>query len=221
MYKNLVFTALFLIANASLASKARLVSLQSQYQFLDTEQIFLFPTKLSELDPFLAIEAGQMTPLKVNEAAYAVASSALDQNSTVGVAVGRQSSIFGEQKEFYNQVTTETFSLAQNPVHLLWSSKKDGDSFALKLFHSSFKNKTTQDAENSLALGIGTRIFGYMSLSLDYGLFNRTVLAGNKVLDINHALAGALMFGGGLVAFFKGRGFSGQTNKHRHGSQFY
>ncbi len=214
MFKNLVFTALFLISSASLASKARLVSLQSQYQFLDTEQIFLFPTKLSELNPFITLESGKMTPLKIEEAAYAVGAFSVDQNSTVGLAIGRNSSLLGHQKEFYNQITTETFAPSQNPVHLLWSTKRQGDSFALKLFHSSFKNKVSQDGEDTFALGAGARIFGYMSLSADYGLYSRTVLAGTKILDINHAMSGSLMYEAeGLSLFLKGEAFQArQTN---------
>jgi len=211
VFKNLVFIALFLISCASLASRARLISLQSQYQFLDTEQIFSFPTKLSELKYFVTAESGKTTPLKASEAAYAVGTASVDATTSIGVGIGRQSMLLGKQKDFFNQTTAEAFTLSQNPVHLLWSTKKDGESFALKFFNSSYRNKVTEESENSLTVGAGARIFSYMSLAFDYGLFSRTVLAGNKVLHINHAMSGNLMYeADGLSLFLKAEAFQGR-----------
>ena len=123
----LLFFILFSLSNKSLASRARLLSLQNKNHLLDTELIYIYPTKSSELDPYLSIESGQTTYLNMSQSAFAAGMIRYDK-STLSLTIGRQNELSGNQRSIFNQLTSEFFDLSQNPVSMIWSRKNQGKS---------------------------------------------------------------------------------------------
>lgn len=176
---------LLFISNTSLASRARLLSLQNKNHLLDSELIFSLPTKASELDSFLVLESGQTTSLKSLQAPYA---SGLIQYgpSSFAVGLGRQDDLSSAQREKFNSLTTEFFELSQNPLSLIWSYKNKGSVYALGTFYSEKKDVLNSESESTQVLRGGYRS-GFLTVSAAFQLKSEVVAALNKELSIKNS----------------------------------
>lgn len=174
-----------LISNSGYASRARLESLQNKNHLYDTEMVFSLPTKASEFEPFITIESGQTSYLNFQQGAFASGLLQIDKLSSVVISLGRQNELAGTQRVLFNQLVGETFELSQNPIHLIWSTKNYGQSFAFGLFHSAKNDKLNQDFESTEVISGGYRI-GFLTLAMAVGLVNEAQTTGAaKKININ------------------------------------
>jgi hypothetical protein len=183
---KIVFILFISFSIPSFASRARLLSLQNNNHFLDTETIFEFPTKISELDPFLTIDSGQTVNSNLKDGAFSSGMASIDAKSSVAVSLGRQNNLSSSQRVVFNGLASENFELSQNPIHILWSSKNKGQSWAFGLFHSAKNDKINQQTESTQMIQGGYRT-GFLTLAMAIDLVNEVSAAANKKLSLTNS----------------------------------
>ncbi len=160
---------------------------------IDSEIIFEFPTKISELEPFVSFESGQTAPTKLSDGAYAVGLALIDPKTTMAVSVGRQNQLSDGQRILYNNLNSELFELSQSPIDLMWSHKNNGQIFAVGLFYSNHNDKLNQIGESTQILRAGYRS-GFLTLSGSFELINDVSATANKKLNIYDAASVSVLY---------------------------
>ena len=177
----------------SLASRARLSSLQSQNHFADTENIFYFPSKVSETDPFLQIESGVTNATTLSDGVFASGLVTLNKDVNLAGSVGRQDQFVGRQRILFNSVTAQNFELSQNPIDFLWSYKNKGQIFSLGLFYSNHNDKLNQIGESTQIIQTGYRS-GFLSFALNLPLVNDVTMAGQKKINFSDSVSASVLY---------------------------
>lgn len=174
--------------------------MQNNSHIADTENIFLYPTKISEYDSFVSVESGATTATDLNTGAFAAGlihlnskRLALTSEATVAFSLGRKNDTSDMARKYFNKVTTENFELSQNSAQVLWSYKYNGESFALGLFTSSKKDKINFESESTQAFNFGYRK-GFLTFSATAPLVNEVVTATNKKLNFSDALTASVLY---------------------------
>ncbi len=168
-------------------------ALQNKNHLMDSEIIFDFPTKISEIESFLTIESGLMSPTNLSTGAFAASVIPIDSNTTVSASVGRQNNLAGPERVLLNTLNSENFELSQSPVDLTWAYKNTGQIYAVGLFYSGHNDKLNQATESTQVLRAGYRS-GFFTLSASLGLINDVVTATNKKLNIYDAASISLLY---------------------------
>jgi hypothetical protein len=183
----------FFFFETAFASRARVDALQNKNHVIDTESLFQFPTRVSEINPFLSVESGQTAPANLSQGAFASGLVAVDTKTALAMSLGRQDNMASSQRIFYNQLFTESFDLSQSPINLIWSHKDKGQSFAFGLFYSNYNDKLTEATETTQTILLGYRT-GFLSLSLTMGLLNTVQTAAAKYLNIYDAASFSALY---------------------------
>ena len=187
------FLVILFLTATGLASRARLDALQNKNHLSDTEIIYLFPTKVSELDPFVAIESGTTNTVNTSQGAFASGLVQIDPQTTLAVSAGRQNNLTAAQRLMFNSLNTETFELSQNPVEILWSYKNKGQSYGFGLFYSHQNDKINQNNESTQILQAGYRS-GFLTLSVALPLINQVESVAAKKLNIADSSSVAVLY---------------------------
>ena len=195
-----LFLVLIFCSIESLASRARLSALQNNSHIADTENIFLYPTKMSEYDSFLSVESGATTATDLSSGAFAAGlvhlnnkGMAVFSEATLGFSLGRKNDVSDSARKYFNKITTETFELSQNSAQILWSYKLNGETFGLGIFTSGKNDKVNLTSESTQVLNFGYRK-GFITFSATAPLVNEVVTSTNKKLNFSDALTASVLY---------------------------
>ncbi len=176
-----------------MASRARLEALQNKNHLIDSEIIFSYPTKISELEPYLTIESGQTTALNFKQTTFATGLAHIDTQSSIAVSLGRQNDLSSAQRYLFNQITSEFFEFSQNPIQLMWSNKNKGQSYALGLYYSHHHDNLNQAYESTQVLHGGYRA-GFLSVAMAVQLVNEVQDTSAKKLNLNDSASMSVLY---------------------------
>jgi len=176
------FFIILYVTSSSLASRARLDALQNKNHFLDSEIIFLYPTKVSELDPFVTIESGQTAATNISTEAFTAGLFHINAESSVAIAMGRKNDVSDTERILFNVLNSESFELSQNPIQAMWSYKNKGQIFSIGFFYSHHNDKLNQISESTQVLQGGYRS-GFLTVSVTVPLLNQVEMGFAKKIN--------------------------------------
>ena len=170
--KKLFAAVLILTSLNALATKARYKALNSSFHLVDTQSEFSSPYHLFSLKDFYSVESGLTAATSADNGAEALAKFSINDDSKMLIAVGHKDEAIQNQRKFMNAAAATAFSPQQNPVEVIYAVKADGVIWAGGVFFSKYKDKVTDNSEDSTGLRLAAS-HGDFKWKVNLGLVNK------------------------------------------------
>lgn len=204
-FKFLFIFLAFVLSQHARASQARINALQSNH-LLDTEFIYLFPTKLLELPDYIIFQSGSTLDSNYYKRPYVALKNTHveDQADQTAIAftLGRQSDLVDGARQKTNTVMTSAFERTSNPIEITYAVRNLGTSYSLGFFYAAQNDKLHRTGNQASTMNLGVRMDDF-TFSTTIGLYNYVDdFATNSHLSINQSFMGALVYEMDDIHFF-------------------
>lgn len=185
--KLLTLLSLLFSFSAAQASRALIKNYQSFYQSDSLTSYLLIPTLMDIGKDQILIESGATMATSVTNGAAFVGQIALKENWLALVSLGEQNDLVGSARVRFNSENSKTYRLMQNPLNLFVAHKFWGQSVAVGVSRSEFKDKLTTDLEKAFVTTVGYR-FGLFHLDFHWATVDQVKTAVGDELNIEQPL---------------------------------
>lgn len=188
-----LFVILALFSSPLWASKARMKALNDSFQLVDPSNTYNNLLDIGELSDYVLIETGLTSPTTDQDNAEALWQHTLDENNKIQAGYGHQNSIVYSNRNFINTLSSSSFKLQQNPLHLAYWFQTADYTHAFSIDYSHSSDRVALAQEKSLNLRYAVEM-GKWQFNSEYVVTDTAESSATKKFDASRAYKLSLLY---------------------------